>query len=162
MNLIVFVRTWALLVLVGGIYQIARLRIKGREMSEMVDYLVTLGTIMTRANQPIRTKQPQAQVCVFSQFPNRLQQFNCTRRVTLCVFSQDTAPMYLGGHRNASHRPIGPDGKRDWSFGFFDCLSRCGLCKFDPNPSPSHFSTCRPTFDHPRRLLGLLVPMRGL
>ncbi|KAI0279926.1 PLAC8-domain-containing protein [Russula aff. rugulosa BPL654] len=42
---------------------------------------------------------------------------------------QGTAPMQvLGGNRNTKNCPIGPDGKRDWSFGLFDCFDRCGLC----------------------------------
>ncbi|KAF8490358.1 PLAC8 family-domain-containing protein [Russula emetica] len=41
---------------------------------------------------------------------------------------QGAAPMQVGGNRNAKNRPIGPDGKRDWSFGLFDCFARCGLC----------------------------------
>ena len=36
--------------------------------------------------------------------------------------------MLVGGNRNAKNCPIGPDGKRDWSFGLFDCFSECGLC----------------------------------
>ncbi|KAF8467958.1 PLAC8-domain-containing protein [Russula ochroleuca] len=41
---------------------------------------------------------------------------------------QDTAPMSVGGNRNAKNCPIGSDGVRDWSFGLFDCFGRCGLC----------------------------------
>jgi len=36
--------------------------------------------------------------------------------------------MQAGGNKNAKNIPIGPDGKREWSFGLFDCFSRCGLC----------------------------------
>jgi len=39
-----------------------------------------------------------------------------------------TAPMQVGGNKNTKNCPIGPDGKRDWSFGLFDCFARCGLC----------------------------------
>jgi hypothetical protein len=46
----------------------------------------------------------------------------------LCVYSQGTAPMSVGGNRNAKNCPLGPDGKRGWSFGLFDCFARCGLC----------------------------------
>jgi hypothetical protein len=42
--------------------------------------------------------------------------------------SQGTAPMSAGGSKNALNRPIGPDGKRNWSYGLFDCFSACGLC----------------------------------
>jgi len=41
---------------------------------------------------------------------------------------QGTAPMQAGGNRNAKNCPVGNDGKRDWSFGLFDCFSRFGLC----------------------------------
>ncbi|KAI0286347.1 PLAC8 family-domain-containing protein [Russula brevipes] len=41
-----------------------------------------------------------------------------------------TAPMSVGGNRNALNCPIGPSGKRDWSYGLFDCFSACGLCCF--------------------------------
>ena len=43
---------------------------------------------------------------------------------------QGTAPMKVGGNKNANNVPVGPDGKRDWSFGLFDCFSRCQLCTF--------------------------------
>ncbi|KAI0249127.1 PLAC8 family-domain-containing protein [Lactifluus subvellereus] len=36
--------------------------------------------------------------------------------------------MTAGGNKNALNREIGADGKRDWSFGLFDCFSTCGLC----------------------------------
>jgi len=36
--------------------------------------------------------------------------------------------MQVGGNRNAAGCPIGPDGKRSWSFGLFNCFSRCDLC----------------------------------
>lgn len=39
-----------------------------------------------------------------------------------------TAPMQVGGNRNAKNRPIGSDGKRDWSHGLFDCFGSCGTC----------------------------------
>ncbi|KAI9457431.1 PLAC8 family-domain-containing protein [Russula earlei] len=40
-----------------------------------------------------------------------------------------TAPMSTdGGNKNALNRPIGPDGKRDWSYGLCSCFSACGLC----------------------------------
>ncbi|KAH9993552.1 PLAC8 family-domain-containing protein [Russula vinacea] len=41
---------------------------------------------------------------------------------------QGTAPMQAGGNRNAKNCEVGSDGKRDWSFGLFDCFSTCGLC----------------------------------
>ena len=37
--------------------------------------------------------------------------------------------MIAGGNRNVMNRPIGGDGKRDWSYGLCDCFSDCGLCK---------------------------------
>ncbi len=37
--------------------------------------------------------------------------------------------MAAGGNRNVLNREIGVgDGRRDWSFGLFDCTSECGLC----------------------------------
>ncbi|KAH9993550.1 PLAC8 family-domain-containing protein [Russula vinacea] len=36
--------------------------------------------------------------------------------------------MQVGGNRNAKNCPVDADGKRDWSFGLFDCFGRCGLC----------------------------------
>ena len=36
--------------------------------------------------------------------------------------------MAAGGNRNALNREVGADGRRDWSFGLFDCTSACGLC----------------------------------
>jgi hypothetical protein len=41
---------------------------------------------------------------------------------------QATVPMVVGGNKNANNRPIGADGKRDWSFGLLDCFPRCSLC----------------------------------
>ncbi|KAH9013812.1 PLAC8 family-domain-containing protein [Lactarius pseudohatsudake] len=38
--------------------------------------------------------------------------------------------MAVGGNRNALNRAVGVDGRRDWSFGLFDCTSECGLCCF--------------------------------
>lgn len=35
-----------------------------------------------------------------------------------------------GGNRNALNKPFNATGKRDWSFGFFDCFSACGTCMF--------------------------------
>ncbi len=52
--------------------------------------------------------------------------------LTVCAF-QATAPMQIrggvvyGDHGAANH-PLAPDGKRNWSFGLFDCFGRCGLC----------------------------------
>jgi hypothetical protein len=36
-----------------------------------------------------------------------------------------------GGNRNALNRPIGPDGKRDWSYGLFDCFSAYDFCTWN-------------------------------
>ncbi|KAI0249609.1 PLAC8 family-domain-containing protein [Lactifluus subvellereus] len=41
---------------------------------------------------------------------------------------QDVAQMKVGGNKNALSREVGADGKREWSFGLFDCFSACGLC----------------------------------
>jgi len=64
-----------------------------------------------------------------SPFTNTLADIG--KPVSLPVSSQPekTAPMQVGGNRNAHNCPIGPDKKRDWSFGLFDCFSRCnGFC----------------------------------
>ena len=49
---------------------------------------------------------------------------------TVCL--QAIAPMQVYsqvyGDHGANYRPRGPDGKREWSYGLFDCFSRCGLC----------------------------------
>jgi hypothetical protein len=39
--------------------------------------------------------------------------------------------MSAGGNKNALNRPIGPDGKRDWSYGLFDCFSECRFCTYN-------------------------------
>lgn len=41
---------------------------------------------------------------------------------------QATAPMAAGGNRNVLNREVGVDGRRDWSYGLFDCTSECGTC----------------------------------
>ncbi len=51
----------------------------------------------------------------------------------------------VGGNRNAKNCPIGPDGKRDWSFGLFGCFGRCDLCTLDPDQTATIF----PPADHP-------------
>ncbi|KAH9993560.1 PLAC8 family-domain-containing protein [Russula vinacea] len=40
---------------------------------------------------------------------------------------QGITPMQMGNDRNAKNCPIGPDGKRDWSYGLLDCSDRSGL-----------------------------------
>ena len=32
------------------------------------------------------------------------------------------------GDHGAANHPLAPDGKRNWSFGLFDCFGRFGLC----------------------------------
>ena len=39
--------------------------------------------------------------------------------------------MKAGGKKNALDREIGADGKREWSFGLFDCFSACNICMSD-------------------------------
>jgi hypothetical protein len=49
--------------------------------------------------------------------------------IFFCLFPlQGTVPMVAGGNKNALNRPVGPDGKRDWTYGLFDCFDACGLC----------------------------------
>ena len=49
--------------------------------------------------------------------------------------------MAVGGNKNANNRPIGADGKRDWSFGLFDCFARCQLCTELVNSVTFHILT---------------------
>ncbi len=72
--------------------------------------------------------------------------------------------MQVGGNRNARNCPVGPDGKRGWSFGLFGCFGRCGLCTLDPDQNAAIFPHAdqRLTLPLSRRLLGHLVPVRGL
>jgi len=51
-----------------------------------------------------------------------------TKRTLVSSQPKPVGPMRAGGDKNALNRPIGPDDKRDWSFGLFDCLPRCRLC----------------------------------
>jgi hypothetical protein len=74
---------------------------------------------MADIKQPV-SSQPQVCVC--------LSGFLMDGSVMLLCVSQGTAPMQAGGNKNAKNCPIGVDGKRDWSFGLFDCFARCGLC----------------------------------
>ena len=39
--------------------------------------------------------------------------------------------MKAGGKKNALDREIGADGKREWSFGLFDCFNACNVCMPD-------------------------------
>lgn len=48
--------------------------------------------------------------------------------VYLGFFLKGTTSMTTSGNKNVLNREIGVDGKRDWSFGLFDCFSACGLC----------------------------------
>jgi len=41
-----------------------------------------------------------------------------------------TAPMIAGGNKNILNRPIGADGRRDWTYGLFEFFDACGLCCF--------------------------------
>ncbi|KAF8996340.1 PLAC8 family-domain-containing protein [Cyathus striatus] len=42
---------------------------------------------------------------------------------------QPVQPMSIeGGNKNAKNLPVGPDGKRDWSFGLFGCCGDMGAC----------------------------------
>ena len=65
--------------------------------------------------------------------------------------------MVAGGNRNANNYPIGADGKRDWSFGLFDCFNSCGTCTC--HHQPFHILTDS-LFN--RRLSEHLVPLCGL
>jgi len=73
---------------------------------------------------PVNT-QPMVCTCLFIQFLS-----GWDTQLHFCVFvsSQGTVPMVAGGNKNGLNRPVGPDGKRDWTFGLFDCFDACGLC----------------------------------
>ena len=43
--------------------------------------------------------------------------------------SKAMAPMSLGGDRNAKNKPIGADGKREWSNGLMNCFADSSACK---------------------------------
>jgi len=58
------------------------------------------------------------------------EHINWTCNVVMAYVLQATAQMAVGGNRNVNNRPIGADGKREWSFGLFDCFPRCSLCTY--------------------------------
>lgn len=66
--------------------------------------------------------------------------------------------MSMGGNKNALNRELGVDGRRDWSYGLFDCTSECGLCTLTSLVKNSRLFLL--TFSG--RLLGGLVSLRGL
>ena len=73
---------------------------------------------------------------------------------------QGTAPMVANGNTNANNRPIGPDGKREWSFGLFDCFARCNLCVYQNWSNFVHRLNLNYPFSHfARRLLVCLLPV---
>ncbi|KAF9511974.1 hypothetical protein BS47DRAFT_1298352 [Hydnum rufescens UP504] len=41
-----------------------------------------------------------------------------------------TTNAQIGGNRNGLNKPFNANNQRDWSFGFFDCFSTCGVCLF--------------------------------
>jgi hypothetical protein len=79
---------------------------------------------------------------------------------------QGTAPMSVGGNRNALNCSIGPSGKRDWSYGLFDCFSACGLCTWNcinaSHVSPYTDPLDLDPFPPVGRLLCRLVPLHRL
>jgi hypothetical protein len=67
--------------------------------------------------------------------------------ITECLFVlKPVGPMKAGGDKNARNRPIGLDDKRDWSFGLFDCIPRCRLCKKKTSSTYSPFRMADPIF----------------
>lgn len=110
---------------------------------------------MSDAKKVLVNTQPQ--VCVHACLP-----VDGTLSCAWVAFSQCTVPMSSGGNKNALNCPIGPDGKRDWSYGLFDCFSDgCGACawKIAERERPFLFVLMLTT---PRRLPGRLVPLRRL
>lgn len=82
----------------------------------------------------------------------------------LCAL-QAIAPMQVHGKvygdHGANNRPLGPDGKRDWTYGLLGCFDRLGLCTSNgPTRATFYiltdFSLSSPLY---RRLLGHLVPV---
>jgi hypothetical protein len=80
---------------------------------------------MADTKQEVVSTQPQVCTCTVHLVSWRITLSYVTTHPCL---SQSIVPMSAGGNKNALNRPIGPDGKRDWSYGLFDCFSECGLC----------------------------------
>ncbi|KAF8467965.1 PLAC8-domain-containing protein [Russula ochroleuca] len=57
-----------------------------------------------------------------------MAEYKQPQELSISIQPQGTAPMRVGGSKNANNCPIGDDGKRDWSFGLFGCFSTWGLC----------------------------------
>lgn len=69
--------------------------------------------------------QPQSPVVMPPQSPVMMQP-----QYPVVMQPQAVAPMQVyPDHGAISHnRPLGPDGKRDWTYGLMDCFGRFGLC----------------------------------
>jgi hypothetical protein len=76
--------------------------------------------VMADATQPVNS-QPQVCVTIIEKHP-------IAYTSKWFPASQGIIPMQVGNDRNARNCPIGPDGKRDWSYGLLDCSDRSGLC----------------------------------
>jgi hypothetical protein len=70
-----------------------------------------------------RPVNSQPQVCV-----TIIEEHSIAYASKCLLASQGTAPMLVGGNRNARNFPIDSDGRRDWSYGLLDCFDRRGLC----------------------------------
>ena len=79
----------------------------------------SLLTTMAEIKQPVSSQPQVSELC---------NGFPMDRGANFLFFFQGIPPMQVGGNKNAKNCPIGPDGRRDWSFGLFDCFGRCGLC----------------------------------
>ena len=64
---------------------------------------------MADVKKPISS---QPEVCTL----DGQEHINYTSNVVMACVLQNTVPMVVGGNKNANNRPIGADGKRDWSF----------------------------------------------
>jgi hypothetical protein len=76
-------------------------------------------------------------VCIFFQSSQAAEcsiLFSSLRFSFFLGFLKGTAEMCVGGNKNALNRTIGADGKREWSYGLFDCSKACGLCTYQPMP----------------------------
>ena len=71
-----------------------------------------------------------SQRCVYSLSPLETRNHPIAiTAVSFLLLLKPTGPMKAGGDKNARNRPIGPDDKRDWSYGLLDCVPECRLCK---------------------------------
>jgi hypothetical protein len=104
-----------------GLWATFPICIKGRELrGDHYSIFLRRSPVMADATQPVNS---QPQVCV-----TLIEEHSITYTFKCLPASQGITPMQMGNDRNAKNCPIGPDGKRDWSYGLLDCSDRSGLC----------------------------------